>query len=67
MSERNLFGTDGIRGVANVFPMTPELALRLGRAITHVARRGKNGAGGTRLATDRGGADAARPSNARGR
>jgi phosphoglucosamine mutase len=41
MSERRLFGTDGIRGRANVDPMTPELALRLGRAITLVAARGK--------------------------
>jgi phosphoglucosamine mutase len=41
MSERKLFGTDGIRGRANVDPMTPELALRLGRAITLVAARGK--------------------------
>jgi phosphoglucosamine mutase len=41
MSERKLFGTDGIRGRANVDPMTPELAMRLGRAITLVARRGK--------------------------
>src|SRR5882757_7043328 len=41
MSERKLFGTDGIRGRANVEPMTPELALKLGRAITLVARRGK--------------------------
>jgi phosphoglucosamine mutase len=39
--ERQLFGTDGVRGVANVYPMTPEMALRLGRAITHVAQRGK--------------------------
>ena len=38
---RRLFGTDGIRGRANVDPMTPELALRLGRAITLVAGRGK--------------------------
>jgi phosphoglucosamine mutase len=42
MSERKLFGTDGIRGRANVEPITPELAMRLGRAITHVARRGKS-------------------------
>jgi len=28
-----LFGTDGIRGEANVAPMTPEIALRLGRAL----------------------------------
>jgi phosphoglucosamine mutase len=41
MSERKLFGTDGIRGRANAEPMTPELALRLGRAITLVSRRGK--------------------------
>lgn len=40
-SSRSLFGTDGIRGVANVHPMTPELALALGRAITYVAARGK--------------------------
>ncbi len=39
--ERKLFGTDGIRGVANENPMTPELALQLGRAVTFVAGRGK--------------------------
>ncbi len=33
MANRKLFGTDGIRGEANVFPMTAELALRLGRAL----------------------------------
>src|SRR6202167_3890134 len=38
---RKLFGTDGIRGVANEHPMTPELALALGRAVTFVAARGK--------------------------
>jgi len=27
-----LFGTDGIRGVANTWPMTPEMAIRTGRA-----------------------------------
>ena len=32
MSQRKLFGTDGIRGTANVAPMTPEMALRLGQA-----------------------------------
>ncbi|MBX3128424.1 MAG: phosphoglucosamine mutase [Polyangiaceae bacterium] len=37
--DRKLFGTDGIRGEANVPPMTPELVVRLGRAITAVARR----------------------------
>jgi phosphoglucosamine mutase len=34
-----LFGTDGIRGTANVEPMTSETALRLGRAIAHVVKR----------------------------
>lgn len=39
---RKLFGTDGIRGAANEPPMTPEMALRLGRAISYVAGRGKS-------------------------
>lgn len=30
---KKLFGTDGIRGVANQYPMTAELALRVGRAV----------------------------------
>jgi phosphoglucosamine mutase len=41
-AKRKLFGTDGIRGIANEPPMTPEIALRLGRAIAYVARRDKN-------------------------
>ncbi len=36
--KRRLFGTDGVRGVANEDPMTSEMALRLGRAIAHVFR-----------------------------
>jgi len=32
----SLFGTDGIRGVANVEPMTSETVLKLGRAAAHV-------------------------------
>lgn len=31
---RKLFGTDGIRGRANVYPMTGEVAFSLGRAVT---------------------------------
>jgi len=31
---RKLFGTDGIRGKANVYPMTGEIAFSLGRAVT---------------------------------
>ena len=30
---RKLFGTDGIRGIANQEPMTAEMALRLGQAV----------------------------------
>ncbi|MDT8440753.1 MAG: phosphoglucosamine mutase [Desulfuromonadales bacterium] len=33
---RQLFGTDGVRGVANVDPMTTELAMQLGRAAAYV-------------------------------
>ena len=32
---RKLFGTDGIRGKANQFPMTAEMAMNLGRAVTY--------------------------------
>lgn len=35
MTDRKLFGTDGIRGVANQYPMTPEVSVRLGQAIAH--------------------------------
>ena len=35
-NERRLFGTDGVRGVANVEPVTAETALKLGRAAAHV-------------------------------
>jgi len=34
-----LFGTDGIRGIANVTPMTVETALAIGRATAHICRR----------------------------
>ena len=37
---RRLFGTDGVRGVANVHPMTAEIALQLGRALAYVVRNG---------------------------
>jgi phosphoglucosamine mutase len=33
---RKLFGTDGIRGVANVYPMTVEVALQLGKGCAYV-------------------------------
>ena len=38
-----LFGTDGVRGTANVYPMTAEMALSLGQAVAHVFRGGGRG------------------------
>jgi phosphoglucosamine mutase len=35
---RKLFGTDGVRGVANIYPMTAEVALQLGRALAYAIR-----------------------------
>jgi phosphoglucosamine mutase len=37
---RKLFGTDGVRGVANVHPITAEVALQLGRALAWKVRSG---------------------------
>src|SRR5207248_5313847 len=39
---RKLFGTDGIRGTANVYPMTGELMLQLGRALAYQIKRGSH-------------------------
>ncbi len=39
MNDR-LFGTDGLRGQVNLFPMTPEIALRLGLAAGQYFRNG---------------------------
>ena len=36
---RKIFGTDGVRGVANIEPVTAETALKLGRAAAHVITR----------------------------
>ena len=36
---RKLFGTDGVRGVANLEPMTSEIAMQLGRAAAHIFQR----------------------------
>ncbi len=38
-TRKRLFGTDGIRGVANVEPMTADTTLRLGRAIAHIFKK----------------------------
>ena len=39
---KKLFGTDGIRGKANQYPMTPEIALQVGKAVAKFFRK-KNG------------------------
>ncbi|UCE64279.1 MAG: phosphoglucosamine mutase [Nitrospirota bacterium] len=41
---QKLFGTDGVRGVANVEPMTSETALKLGRAAAYLfkSRQGRH-------------------------
>lgn len=38
---RKYFGTDGIRGKANSFPMTPEIAMKVGMAAGVAFQRGK--------------------------
>jgi len=38
---RKLFGTDGVRGVANTYPMTTEIAMQLGRAIAFLVKQQK--------------------------
>ena len=41
--ERKLFGTDGVRGTANIAPMTAAMALRIGAAAGRYFRRDKAG------------------------
>ena len=48
-NERKIFGTDGVRGVANLEPVTAETALKLGRAAAHVF----TASGGSTRRTDR--------------
>ncbi len=36
MTTKKLFGTDGIRGIANMHPMTSEMAMQLGRAAAYI-------------------------------
>jgi len=35
---KKLFGTDGVRGVANIHPMTCEIAMQLGRAAAYICK-----------------------------
>ena len=46
---RQLFGTDGIRGRANVYPMTGEVMLELGRALALVFKLGPHGPSAPRV------------------
>ena len=39
---RKIFGTDGIRGKANLYPMTPEVALSVGKAVAKIFGNGNN-------------------------
>lgn len=39
MKMSRLFGTDGIRGRVNEYPMTPDMAMKIGQAVAHVLRR----------------------------
>ncbi len=41
---RTYFGTDGIRGTANILPMTADMALRVAQATAYVLRARQNGA-----------------------
>ncbi|MBM3712009.1 MAG: phosphoglucosamine mutase [Actinobacteria bacterium] len=34
-----LFGTDGIRGIANKYPMTPEMAVQVGQAVAYILKK----------------------------
>ena len=40
-----LFGTDGVRGLANQEPMTAETVLALGRGLAYICKKGRTGGG----------------------
>jgi len=40
---RRLFGTDGVRGTANIYPMTSEIAMQIGRATAFLVKDKKHG------------------------
>ncbi len=40
MKKRRYFGTDGIRGKSNIFPMTPDIAMKVGVAAGTIFRNG---------------------------
>ncbi len=36
---RKLFETDGVRGIANQYPMIPEMAMKIGQAMSYILRK----------------------------
>lgn len=40
---RRLFGTDGVRGTANIYPMTSEIAMQIGRGIAFLVKDQSHG------------------------
>ena len=40
---RRLFGTDGVRGTANIYPMTTEIAMQIGRGIAFLVKDKRHG------------------------
>ena len=44
--QKKIFGTDGVRGIANIEPVTAETALKLGRAAAHVFQNMESSARG---------------------
>ena len=40
---RRLFGTDGVRGVANIYPMTTEIAMQIGRGVAFLVKDMQHG------------------------
>jgi len=40
---RRLFGTDGVRGTANIYPMTSEIAMQIGRATAFLVKDKNHG------------------------
>lgn len=41
--DKKLFGTDGIRGTANIYPMTPDVVVKVGQAIGYLLQNDKLG------------------------
>ena len=40
-TEKKLFGTDGIRGKSGVYPITPDMVVKIGQALGHILHKRK--------------------------